>query len=82
MLFFFNFCDIKKVLFCPHKRSNEVIGGTDMSEDIALKPFDIVFVRRASIANVDIWVDQGRSICTQDPARQHQHRLRLLSIKI
>jgi polysaccharide export outer membrane protein len=36
----------------------KVIDGTDMSQDIALKPFDIVFVPRTSIANIDIWVDQ------------------------
>ncbi|MGA2516634.1 MAG: polysaccharide biosynthesis/export family protein [Thermodesulfobacteriota bacterium] len=36
----------------------KVLDGTDMSQDIALKPFDIVYVPRSSIANVDIWVDQ------------------------
>jgi protein involved in polysaccharide export with SLBB domain len=36
----------------------KVIDGTDMSQDIALKPFDIVYVPLSSIANVDVWVDQ------------------------
>ena len=36
----------------------KVIDGTDMSQDIALKPFDIVYVPRSSIANIDVWVDQ------------------------
>ena len=36
----------------------KVLDGTDMSQDIALKPFDIVYVPRSSIANVDLWVDQ------------------------
>ena len=38
--------------------AQKVIDGTDMSQDIALKPFDIVYVPRSSIANVNIWVDQ------------------------
>jgi protein involved in polysaccharide export with SLBB domain len=36
----------------------KVIDGTDMSQDIALKPFDIVYVPLSSIAHVDVWVDQ------------------------
>jgi polysaccharide biosynthesis/export protein len=34
------------------------IDGTDKSQDIALMPYDMVYVPRSSIANVDIWVDQ------------------------
>lgn len=37
---------------------NKAIDGTDMSQDVVLKPFDIVFVPRSAIANVNIWVDQ------------------------
>jgi protein involved in polysaccharide export with SLBB domain len=35
-----------------------VINGTDMSQDITLKSFDIVYVPRSPIANVNVWVDQ------------------------
>ena len=38
--------------------AQKVIDGTDMGQDIALKPFDIVYVPRSSIANVNVWVDQ------------------------
>ena len=36
----------------------KVIDGTDMSQDIALKPYDIVYVPKSAIANVNVWVDQ------------------------
>ena len=36
----------------------KILDGTDIGQDIALKPFDIVYVPRSSIANVDVWVDQ------------------------
>ena len=36
----------------------KVIDSTDMNQDIALQPSDIVYVPRSSIANVNIWVDQ------------------------
>jgi protein involved in polysaccharide export with SLBB domain len=36
----------------------KVIDGTDMGQDIVLKPFDIVFVPKSPIANVNVWVDQ------------------------
>lgn len=36
----------------------KVIDGTDMRQDIALKPFDIVYVPKSAIANVNVWVDQ------------------------
>ena len=36
----------------------KVIDGTDMRQDIPLKPFDIVYVPRLPIANVNVWVDQ------------------------
>lgn len=38
--------------------AEKVIDGTDVSQDIVLKPFDIVYVPRSPIANVNIWVDQ------------------------
>ena len=37
---------------------NKVVDGTDILQDIPLKPFDIVYVPRSSIANVNVWVDQ------------------------
>ena len=58
----------KEVVVIRHGENNKrlalqvnvekVIDGTDMSQDIVLKPFDVVYVPRTSIANVDIWVDQ------------------------
>jgi polysaccharide biosynthesis/export protein len=36
----------------------KVIDGTDTSQDIALKPFDVVYVPKSNIANVNQWVDQ------------------------
>ncbi len=35
-----------------------VIDGSNLSEDVTLMPFDIVFVPKSPIANVDLWVDQ------------------------
>ena len=32
--------------------------GTDMSQDISLAPFDVIYVPRSRIANVNAWVDQ------------------------
>jgi len=37
---------------------NKAIDGTDMSQDIVLRPFDIVYVPKSPIANVNVWVDQ------------------------
>jgi polysaccharide biosynthesis/export protein len=37
---------------------SKVIDGTDMSQDIVLMPFDMVYVPRTVIANLDIFVDQ------------------------
>jgi protein involved in polysaccharide export with SLBB domain len=37
---------------------NKVRDGTDMSQDLVLMPFDIVYVPRTLIANLDIFVDQ------------------------
>ena len=37
---------------------DKAIDGTDMNQDITLKPFDIVFVPKSPIANVNVWVDQ------------------------
>jgi protein involved in polysaccharide export with SLBB domain len=36
---------------------NKAIDGTDMNQDIILKPFDIVYVPKSPIANVNKWVD-------------------------
>jgi protein involved in polysaccharide export with SLBB domain len=36
---------------------NKAIDGTDMSQDIILRPFDIVYVPKSPIANVNKWVD-------------------------
>lgn len=36
----------------------KVRSGADMTQDIYLKPSDIVYVPRTSIANVDLWIDQ------------------------
>jgi len=37
---------------------DKALDGTDISQDIALAPFDIVYVPRSVIANVNVWVDQ------------------------
>jgi polysaccharide biosynthesis/export protein len=37
---------------------NRVIDGTDTGQDVALMPFDVVFVPRSPISNVNVWVDQ------------------------
>ena len=34
------------------------IDGTDKSQDIALMPYDMVYVPKSGIANVDLWIDQ------------------------
>jgi len=36
----------------------KVIDGTDFSQNILLKPFDIVHVPRSTIANINVWIDQ------------------------
>jgi polysaccharide export outer membrane protein len=36
----------------------KVIDSTDMNQDIALQPSDIVYVPKLAIANVNVWVDQ------------------------
>jgi protein involved in polysaccharide export with SLBB domain len=36
----------------------KAIDGTNMGQDIALKPFDVVYVPKSPIANVNVWVDQ------------------------
>jgi protein involved in polysaccharide export with SLBB domain len=38
--------------------ADEVINGARPNENILLKPFDIVYVPRSAIANVNLWVDQ------------------------
>jgi protein involved in polysaccharide export with SLBB domain len=37
---------------------DKAINGTDMGQDVVLKPFDIIFVPKSAIANVNVWVDQ------------------------
>jgi len=36
----------------------EVLNGTDVDQDIALQPYDIVYVPKSGIANVNLWVQQ------------------------
>jgi len=36
----------------------KVIDSTDMNQDIALQPSDIVYVPKSAIVNVNVWVDQ------------------------
>jgi protein involved in polysaccharide export with SLBB domain len=36
----------------------KVIDGTDMTQDIALLPYDLVYVPKSTIANMNTWVDQ------------------------
>jgi len=35
-----------------------VLSGEDFSQDIGLVPFDIVYIPRSPIADVNLWVDQ------------------------
>lgn len=35
-----------------------VLDGTDTGQDVALIPFDVVYVPKSAIANVNVWVDQ------------------------
>ena len=37
---------------------DKALDGTDTSQDISLAPFDIVYVPRSIISNVNVWVDQ------------------------
>jgi protein involved in polysaccharide export with SLBB domain len=37
---------------------DKALDGTDLGQDVALIPFDIVYVPRSHIANVNVWVDQ------------------------
>lgn len=34
------------------------MSGTDITQNVALKPFDVVYVPKSAIANVNTWVDQ------------------------
>ena len=36
----------------------QVINGTDINQDIVLQPYDIVFVPKSAIANVNLWMRQ------------------------
>jgi polysaccharide biosynthesis/export protein len=35
-----------------------VLDGTDMSQDVFLRPYDIVYVPKSPIANVNVWMEQ------------------------
>lgn len=35
-----------------------ILNGTDTGQDLALMPFDVVYVPKSAIANVNLWVDQ------------------------
>jgi protein involved in polysaccharide export with SLBB domain len=37
---------------------SRVIDGSDLKQDLNLKPYDVVFVPKSPIANVNLWVDQ------------------------
>jgi len=37
---------------------SRVLDGTDTGQDVALMPFDVVYVPKSAIANVNVWVDQ------------------------
>jgi protein involved in polysaccharide export with SLBB domain len=37
---------------------SRVLDGTDTGQDAALMPFDVVYVPKSAIANVNVWVDQ------------------------
>jgi protein involved in polysaccharide export with SLBB domain len=47
----------KKPLVIP-VNLDKVYDGTDISQDIALKPYDIVYVPKSTIANVNLWMKQ------------------------
>jgi len=36
----------------------KVLDGTDLSQDIYLKPFDIVYVPKSAITNANLWIEQ------------------------
>ena len=35
-----------------------VLNGTDPSQDVALMPFDVVYVPKSAITNLNVWIDQ------------------------
>lgn len=37
---------------------NKVLDGTDPSQDLTLNPFDVVYVPKSSVANMNLWIDQ------------------------
>jgi protein involved in polysaccharide export with SLBB domain len=47
----------KKPLVIPVNFA-QVVDGTDISQDIALQPYDIVYVPKSTIANVNMWAQQ------------------------
>jgi protein involved in polysaccharide export with SLBB domain len=47
----------KKPLVIP-VNLNQVWNGTNISQDIVLQPYDIVYVPKSSIANVNLWANQ------------------------
>ena len=36
----------------------KVRDGSDLAQDIYLKPYDIVYIPKTSIANVNLWIEQ------------------------
>jgi protein involved in polysaccharide export with SLBB domain len=36
----------------------EVLSGEDMSQDIALQPYDAIYVASSAVADVNLWIDQ------------------------
>jgi uncharacterized protein involved in exopolysaccharide biosynthesis/protein involved in polysaccharide export with SLBB domain len=47
----------KKPLVIPVDLA-QVFNGTDINQDIVLQPYDIVYVPKSTIANVNVWVQQ------------------------
>ena len=37
---------------------SRVLDGTDTGQDVALMPFDVVYVPKSPVANVNVWIDQ------------------------
>jgi len=36
----------------------KILDGTDLGQDIYLKPFDIVYIPKTAIANANLWIEQ------------------------
>jgi protein involved in polysaccharide export with SLBB domain len=44
--------------FAVSLKLKDVLDGTDMSQDVYLQPYDIVYVPKSTIANVNLWMEQ------------------------